>query len=59
MIEKRHQRAGVFKTLTFKGIDHRGCDVFEAVFTQGQVEYRIPPLDANGKVWSIGVREVP
>jgi hypothetical protein len=59
MIGKRHQRAGAFTDLSFKGVDIRGRDVFEATFAHGQVEYRIAPLPADGKVESIGVREIP
>ena len=59
IIENRHQRAGVFRALSFKGVDRRGWDVYEAMFTQGQVEYRIAPLTADGKATSIAPREVP
>jgi hypothetical protein len=59
VIEKRHERVGAFKTLVFKGVDRSGKDVYEATFTQGQVEYRIPPLNADGKAESIAPREIP
>jgi hypothetical protein len=59
LIENRHQRVGVFKALCFRGVDRRGWDVYEATFTQGQVEYRIPPLTADGKAADIAPREVP
>ena len=59
LIENRHQRVGVFKALCFRGVDRRGWDVYEATFTHGQVEYRIPPLAADGKATDIAPREVP
>ncbi|HTB66177.1 MAG TPA: hypothetical protein VK727_08115 [Steroidobacteraceae bacterium] len=59
IIAKRHQRVGAFKALAFKGVDRRGWDVYEATFTQGQVEYRIAPLNADGKAISITPRELP
>jgi hypothetical protein len=59
IIANRHQRVGAFKTLAFKGVDRRGWDVYEASFTHGQVEYRIPPLTVDGKATSIAPREVP
>lgn len=55
----RHRRAGIFKTLSFKGVDLRGWDVYEATFTQRQIEYRVPPLTADGKATDIAPREVP
>lgn len=59
LIEKRHQRVGVFKALSFKGVDGRGWDVYEATFTQGYVEYRIPPLTVDGKATDIAPRIIP
>ncbi|HEY2416343.1 MAG TPA: hypothetical protein VGH84_00370 [Steroidobacteraceae bacterium] len=59
LIEARHQRVGAFKALTFKGVDRAGKDVYEATFIHGLVEYRIPPLNAGGKVESIVPREIP
>lgn len=60
MIATRHQRVGIFQALAFKGIDRlRGWDVYEATFTQGHVEYRIPPLAADGRAIGIAPREVP
>lgn len=59
IIEKRHQRVGVFKAVTFKGVNRQGWDVYEATFTQGYVEYRIPPLTIDGKATDIGPREIP
>jgi len=59
VIAARQQRVGAFKTLTFKGVDRRGWDVYEATFALGQVEYRMAPLAAAGKAISIGVRELP
>jgi len=59
VIATRHRRVGAFKALTFKGVDRRGWDVYEATFTLGQVEYRMAPLIASGKAISIGVRELP
>jgi hypothetical protein len=58
-IEKRTQRVGAYKTLAFKGVDRFGKDVYEATFTRGLVEYRIPPLNADGKAISIAPRELP
>ena len=59
LIEKRHQRVGVFKAVSFKGVDRRGWDVYEATFTQGYVEYRIPPLTVDGKATDIAPRIIP
>lgn len=59
LIEKRHQRVGVFKAVSFKGVDRRGWDVYEATFTQGYVEYRIPPLTVDGKATDIAPRVIP
>jgi hypothetical protein len=50
---------GAFRALTFKGVDRFGLDVFEATFAHGQVEYRIAPLAADGKIARIASRELP
>ena len=60
IIATRHQRVGAFQALSFKGIDRlRGWDVYDATFAQGHVEYRIPPLAADGRATGIAPREVP
>lgn len=58
-IENRHRGVGVLKVLSFKGVDRSGWDVYEATFTQGQVEYRVPPLTVDGKATDIAPREIP
>jgi hypothetical protein len=59
MIEKRTQLWGAFKALSFKGIDRRGWDVYQATFTRGEVTYSIAPLPADGKVTALAVRHLP
>ena len=59
IIDSRTQRVGALRTVVFKGVDRLGRDVYEARFTQGQMEYRIALLSADGKATSIAPRELP
>lgn len=59
IMENRTQRVGAFKDLSFKGVDRRGWDVYQVTFVRGEVEYRVAPLAADGKVSGIAGREVP
>ncbi len=58
LIEDRTRRVGTFEALCFNGVDRRGWDVYEATFARGEVEYRIAPLDRNGKVVGMLAREL-
>ena len=59
IMEKRTQKVGAFNDLSFKGVDRRGWDVYQVTFVRGEVEYRVAPLAADGKVSGIAGREVP
>jgi dipeptidyl aminopeptidase/acylaminoacyl peptidase len=49
-------KLGALTTLTFKGVGPSDVDIYEGDFEHGQTEWRIAPLDANGKVASLNFR---
>jgi len=44
------QNVGAFKSLTFKGVGNDGWDVYDAMFANGELEWHVKPLAADGKV---------
>jgi hypothetical protein len=44
------QNVGAFKSLTFKGVGTDGWDVYDATFANGELEWHVKPLAADGKV---------
>jgi len=55
----RFQKLGAFQTLTFKGVGMGGIDSYEAAFTNGRVEFRIAPLQPDGKVSGLSYNILP
>lgn len=55
----RFQKLGTFKTLTFTGVGMGGIDTYEAAFANGRVEFRIAPLQPDGKVNGLSYSILP
>jgi beta-lactamase regulating signal transducer with metallopeptidase domain len=53
------QKAGAFKSLTFKEVGEDGLDVYDATFEHAHFEWYIAPLSADGKVVGRGFQELP
>jgi len=47
---------GALTKLTFKGVGPAGADIYEADFEHSQIEWRISPLGADGKVSGLNFR---
>lgn len=50
---------GALKSLTFKNVGPGGADIYIVAFERGQVEWRISPLTADGKISAMGFRILP
>jgi hypothetical protein len=59
MILKIIQSEGKFQSLAFKGVGQDGLDVYDATFANGQLEWRIAPLSADGKAEGRRFRPLP
>lgn len=53
-------RVGALQDIAFQRVDpDNGMDVYRVSFEHGQIEWRIAPLAADGKVISRGFQELP
>ncbi|HEY2009371.1 MAG TPA: hypothetical protein VGH23_10305 [Rhizomicrobium sp.] len=50
---------GALKSLAFKKVGPGGQDIYTVTFERGQVEWRISPLTADGKISAMGFRILP
>jgi len=50
------QKLGALKSLTFRNVGPHGADVYAGTFENGQLEFSISPLDADGKAAGVGLR---
>jgi len=50
---------GALKSLAFKKVGPGGQDIYTVTFERGQVEWRITPLTADGKISAMGFRLLP
>jgi beta-lactamase regulating signal transducer with metallopeptidase domain len=53
------QSLGRFESLAFQGVGPDGTDVYHATFANALVEYRLPPLNAQGKATGLAVHALP
>jgi hypothetical protein len=53
------QSLGPIKSITFKSVGPGGMDIYDVAFTNGDWEWRIGPLNAQGKIGAMGGRPVP
>ena len=59
MADETFQKAGAFKSLTFKGVGPGGADIYIAAFEHANQEWRIGPLGPDGKINGIVSRPAP
>jgi hypothetical protein len=57
-IQQIIRRVGAFESLTFKGVTEDGRDIYAAKFANGELEWQMAPLSADGKVERRGFRIV-
>jgi serine-type D-Ala-D-Ala carboxypeptidase/endopeptidase len=58
--EASNRARGALKSITFAGVDPRGNDLYDVVYQNGRLEWRVSPLGPDGKVTLIGSdRELP
>jgi len=50
---------GPYKSITFKKVAPGGADIYNVSFERGDIEWRIAPLTANGKIESMFFRMMP
>jgi hypothetical protein len=50
---------GPFKSMNFRNVGPGGADIYDVTFERGHVEWRISPLNADGKIQGMFFRMLP
>jgi hypothetical protein len=53
------QSLGALQSITFKTVAPGGADIYNVQFARGAMEWRIMPLNADGKIEGMGGRPMP
>lgn len=53
------QSLGPIQSITFKTVAPGGADIYDVQFARGAMEWRVMPLNADGKIEGMGGRPIP